>query len=339
MSVNALVIGDIHLSGQNLAESEIAVRDIIVESTKFKFDMIVFLGDICDKFQNVHTSVLRVMCDMVDQLKKASDAPIFFITGNHDRPNNQHYLTNEHPFHGISHLVTVVATEVVEYMIKGRKFLFVPYVPEQKFMQAIHDSGKSVDNSSCIFAHQTVKGAPLGGCVSETGDEWPESMPLVISGHIHGYCVVQPNWVYAGMAWQQHATDSTDRAIMHCVFGENGGNIKYNDEAWCTRIKLPSLPKKINVELTCDELKKFKPDKNAHTWIKLSGTSEEIQTVLKLARVRDLKTVHITVNRIVERDLYIESTKTQSFRAIVESAISDSHPHLMEHHKTIMSMV
>ena len=124
-NVNTLLIGDLHLSGQNIAESELAVNDIIREAGKGPFDMIVFLGDVCDKFQNVHTSVLRVMTHMIERLAKLN-VPLFIITGNHDRPNNQHYLTNEHPFHGVAHLATVVATGVYEYNIKGHKFLFVP---------------------------------------------------------------------------------------------------------------------------------------------------------------------------------------------------------------------
>jgi hypothetical protein len=123
------------------------------------------------------------------------------------------------------------------------------------------------------------------------------------------------------------------------VFGPRPDNdkwIKFKEDVWCHRIRLQSVPKKVNVELTCDELKKFKPDPTARTWIKLSGTSEEIQTVLKLAKVRDMKNVNITVNRISSGDLFIPSKERKSFVAIVEEAVTKSYPHLLEHHKSMV---
>ena len=345
--VDALVIGDIHLSGQNLFESQLAVNDIVKEAGKRPFDMVVFLGDICDKFQNVHVSVLRVMCNMVHDIKNTArtangdDVPIFFITGNHDRPNNQHYLTDEHPFHGISDIVTVVATCVVEHHLKGIKFLFAPYVPDGRLIEAIHDSGLSVDDTTCLFAHQTVRGAPLASCISETGDVWEEDMPLVISGHIHGYVAVQPNWLYAGMAWQQHPHDSSDRAILHCHFGQSPGNdwVKTNELVWHKRIQLSSVPKKMRIDMTCEDLKKYIPPANTYVQIRLSGTTEEIQTVLKLTRVRNFPdTVRIVINRLVDRDAFIP-VPTQSFASLVSDSIANNHPQLLEYHKEITKRV
>ena len=349
MTVNALVIGDIHLSGQNLAESLLVIQDIVHEACKYRhiLDMVVFLGDITDKFQNVHTSVLRVMVEMIQNIRlSVGQIPIYLIAGNHDRPNNQHYLTNEHPFHGLSEIATVVATEVIEVILKGHKFLFVPYVPDGRFIEAIHDSNKSLENTRTIFAHQTVKNAPLGSCLSDTGDEWDLSYPLVISGHIHGYCVVQPNWHYAGMCWQQHAHDSPDRAILLCHFGDSGDFIDetyvvVNNDICYTRIHLQSLPKKIRVDLTCDELKKYKVPNNVYLHIRLSGTSAEVQTVLKLAKVRALTRldcVRITINRLHEHDVYFE-TKSQSFESLISTSIATQYPHLMEHHKHIVELI
>lgn len=341
MGVTALVIGDLHLSGQNISETQLAASDIVRISRDHNTDFVVFLGDVLDKFQNVHISALRVMCDMFNELHTMGRT-VHVITGNHDRPNNQHYLTNEHPFHGIMNIATVAATSVTETVIKGHKFLFVPYVPDGRFLEAIKDSDKSIDNTTCIFAHQTFMGAHLGSCISETGDEWSSDKPLVISGHIHGYCVLQPNLVYAGACMQHGYSDSADRAILLCSWGGTGGE----DNHWVElegvrykRLPLPSIPRKLRIDMTCDELKLYKPVKNTLVQIRLSGTCAEIQTVLKLSKVRNFPdTVKITVNRQVEHDAFLE-TSIPKFGKLLHNAIIDSHPHLMEYHKRIERLV
>lgn len=343
--MNAIVIGDVHLSGNNLSESEVAVQDIVnyVSANKTSADVIVFLGDVCDKFQNLHISVLRVMNEMIRSIaNSAKDIPIYIIAGNHDRPNNQHYLTNEHPFHGLAGIPTVniVASQVLETTIKGFKLLFVPYVPEGRFEEAISDSNKSLSGTSCIFAHQTVFGAPLGSCKSETGDKWTEDKPLVISGHIHGYSVVYHNWIYAGMAWQQHYTDSPDRAIMLVRFGGKTLKNKANDVVSYDRYKLPSIPTKITVELTCEELKSYKLPKSADVCIKLSGTAEEIQAVLKLARVQNItKNARVVLNRVRNVADYEEDRlngNRETFRDMLERHIPK---YLSVYHKEILNDV
>lgn len=340
MGVTALVIGDLHLSGQNISETQLAASDIVNISRANCTDFVVFLGDVLDKFQNVHISALRVMCDMFTELH-AMDRVVHVIAGNHDRPNNQHYLTNEHPFHGIMNIATVAATSVTEASIKGHKFLFVPYVPDGRFLEAISDSGKSIDDTTCIFAHQTFLGAHLGSCISETGDEWSSDKPLVISGHIHGYSILQSNLVYAGACMQHGYSDSPDRAILLCSWGET-----VVDKQWVElegvqykRLHLPSIPRKLRIDMTCDELKMYKPVKNTLVQIRLSGTCAEIQTVLKLSKVRNFPdTVKITINRQIEHDAFLE-TNIPKFRNLLHDAIVDSHPHLMEYHKRIERLV
>lgn len=334
----ALIIGDLHLSGTNLSETQLACRDIVNVAQHLEIDMIVFLGDVFDKFQNIHVATLRVMTDMVIELKRK--APVIIITGNHDRINNQEYLTNNHPFHGIQELpnVHVAATRVIDFTHGTNRFMFVPYVPDGMFRKAI-DEHYDIEKEQfvAIFAHQTFKGVNFGHHVSETGDEWPETNPLVISGHIHGYHIFKQNIIYAGACMQHHASDSDDRAVMYCYFNETDvTTIVHNAQLTYRRIRLDSVPRKYVLEMTCEQLRKYKPKaQNDIVHIHLSGTATDIKTTLKLASVQKLPpNIKISVRRQAdhESELKLIAPK-QSFMDFIELGMCDS---LRDFHKTVV---
>ena len=77
------------------------------------------------------------------------------------------------------------------------KFLFVPYVPPGRFVEALETykniNWKDVD---CIFAHQEFYGCKMGAILSEEGDKWESKWPLVVSGHIHSRQWINKNIYY-----------------------------------------------------------------------------------------------------------------------------------------------
>jgi isoleucyl-tRNA synthetase len=55
-------------------------------------------------------------------------APTFLIIGNHDRPNNSVFLTNEHTFNSMKQWEnTYVVDKVTDITLKDKRFIFVSY--------------------------------------------------------------------------------------------------------------------------------------------------------------------------------------------------------------------
>ena len=135
--ISVLVIGDPHFKVGNVQESEEMVKKLIELAKEKKPTFIVCLGDILHRHETIHVSPLMRAEEMIRLLSEIS--PTFLIIGNHDRPNNSNYLTNEHPFNAMKKWNnTYIVDKVVDTTIKNKRFLFVPYVPPGKFMDALN---------------------------------------------------------------------------------------------------------------------------------------------------------------------------------------------------------
>ena len=97
--VKVLCIGDPHIKVNNMLESEQMLEKLIEITNEKKPDFIVCLGDVLDRHSNIHVSCLMMAEKMVDKL--SSLCPFYLLVGNHDRPNNSNFLTNEHPFNAM----------------------------------------------------------------------------------------------------------------------------------------------------------------------------------------------------------------------------------------------
>ena len=317
--MKVLAIGDLHVSASNLAEVLPVVADIVEQVRVLKPDSVVVLGDVFDKFQNVHVSCLRVVTQFLLDLLDECPGEVWVLVGNHDRPNNTHFLTDEHPFHGLQKTsrLHIVATAVV----RAGQCLYVPYVPDGRFHEAIDAGGHDLVGVKCVFAHQMWMGLNLGSHVSETGDEWPEGAPMLINGHIHGYQRFQPNLVCAGASWQILSSDSNDRALLIVDVGE---------EVTYRRVRLPNAPRKVTLDLTCEELRNWKrPNANDQVHIKLYGTLADIQTTLK--HVKLPAGVRVSTHRAASAHAGWAPAAHATFEQHVREAIKHN-PALLEHH-------
>jgi len=142
-------------------------------------------------------------------------AKTYLIIGNHDRPDNSNYLTEDHAFNAFKSVVgiTIVDKGLVE-TINGFNLAFVPYVPPGKFRDAYEQIvGKtSID---MVFAHQEFRGCKLNeltGTTSSIGDVWSLEMPPVISGHIHNKHILG-NVFYVGTPVQENRSENPDKGI------------------------------------------------------------------------------------------------------------------------------
>src|SRR5436305_10563098 len=179
--ITVLVIGDPHFKISNVCDTDLMVESIIRIATERHPDIIVVLGDILDRHENIHVSPLTRSIKFLTSLMTI--APTYALIGNHDLKNNKQFLSDEHPFTALKFLpgITIVDTTILT-IIKNQTFVFVPYVPPGRFEEALNKCD-NWQTATCIFAHQEFKGAQMGAIVSTEGDSWLTSQPYVASGH------------------------------------------------------------------------------------------------------------------------------------------------------------
>lgn len=281
-TVTCFVIGDPHIKSTNIPDVILMCKQIIDKIKKAKPDFIVCLGDVLDRHELIHVKPLEHATSFIYDMSLL--APTYVIIGNHDRPNNSNFMTTEHPFNALKlwHNTFVIDT-TKEFFIKDRRFVFVPYVPPGRFMEALEHIKTPLDDTTCIFAHQEFRNAKMGAIVSTEGDEWDLEYPMVISGHIHDYDELQENILYTGTPIQHSFGDKDNKCCILASFESFDLTIK----------KIPlSLPKKRIIHISCKELSEYTiPPKIINDQLKIvvSGTTAEIQTIIKFPKIKEFQ--------------------------------------------------
>lgn len=369
-----LTIGDPHFKVDNTLETDILKNSIVSYLTKNEIDMVVVMGDILDRFGNIKTDPLCRAVDFLKSIRQCTQAYLYILIGNHDRINNQDFLTSLHPFtavKGWDKTVVVDISRVDTFSTKsGDKFLlsFVPYVPPGKFNLALQESGviipqasstsslssssvtsssstslpeKSLiqlSNISCIFAHQEAKNAKMGAVVSSSGDEWPLNFPLCISGHVHDYDELQPNFIYIGAPYQQSFGDKTGKTISLFSFSpqnlkntesktqiDNSTNVETSQRTEDSkspkfinmrminheRITLP-IPSKSIVRITSEQLIKYEAPPNTHIKLIIDGEPAVVRSILQTSNGLKLQN-----NPLIKISIQNKS-KTESVSSVIE---------------------
>jgi len=258
-----LAIGDPHFKLDNVIETEAMIKDILQIANDVKPDYIACLGDTLDRFANIHVSPLVRATSFLRQLSTIS--PLILLIGNHDRPNNNVYCTEQHPFTSLKQWCN---TTVVDTPVRIGCILAIPYVPPGRFNEAVNTVG--LDGIKLVLAHQEFKGANMGPIVSVAGDEWDQRNPVVVSGHIHDYQWLQPNIVYVGTPIQHGYGDKTDKGVS--VF-------TINDDIMETRYPLPSVPIKLTVTISPTQLASYQPPPNTLVKLIVKGTKQDIRLI------------------------------------------------------------
>ena len=330
--MKVLCIGDIHVKVSNVPEIDEMTDKLINLTKERRPDFIVIMGDVLDRHATIHVSCLMRAEKIVLELSKL--APTFVLVGNHDRPNNSNFLTDEHPFNAMKLWPnTYIIDKVYSYIfsmdqsssyIQVRednlansdeyRFIFAPYVPPKRFMEALNtlntmnlpttDENSVFDKTSAIFAHQEIINAKMGAFLSTEGDEWPLSNPLLISGHIHDYDNLQPNMIYVGVPLMHSFGDRPDKTVSLFTFNsKNNCNINCNNSEWNQeRIDL-GLIKKTTIYLTAEQLINYSPNnpndtkdtKDKMVKLVVKGDEAEIKTIAKLDKIQELKKIGVKV--------------------------------------------
>lgn len=271
--MRVLAIGDCHFKTSNGPATEAMTQALWSLVEERKPDFVVVLGDTLDRHESIHVQPLARAVTFLEGL--AQRAPTYLLIGNHDRPNNSDFLSPFHPFLGLEHTPNLtIAANVVAREIQGELFLFVPYVPPGRFREALATCDVDYQKARAIFAHQEFRGAKMGAIISQTGDVWGVDEPLVISGHIHDYDLLQPNIIYTGTPLQHAFGDREDKTVSLFTFSSSMEQ---------ERIDL-RLPRKKIIRLPVADFIRFTltaPPENTELKIIVSGSNSDLKSLLK----------------------------------------------------------
>ena len=274
--VKILTIGDPHFKKTNIPDCELLISRLETLIKKECPKYIVILGDVLDTHETIDESALNKAYDLIHMCK--SYAFTYILVGNHDYRNNSQFLTENHWMNGVKEWENCIVVDKV-FMIES--FMFVPYVPDGRFIEALETylEKEMWKKMTAIFCHQEFLGCKMGAFISEKGDKWEETSPFIISGHIHQQQQPQPNIYYTGSSLQN-------------AFGESDRNIiaifewKEKTTPIIKEIDL-DLPRKKILYMDMEKVDDYKIDStrdNTKIKLTLTGNTEEFKLFKKSKR-------------------------------------------------------
>ena len=275
-----LVIGDEHFENKNDSETTQMCDSIYRIVLEHKPNIIVSLGDSLHQHSNIHMAPLRKATNFFHRLSQMCEH-LYILIGNHDRPNNMTFLTDESPFLACKMWPNTTVVDKV-YTDEENKLVFVPYVPNGRFMEALKTVNIDENNISdykLYFAHQEFKGCKMGAIMSLNGDEWNPSWPMCISGHIHEYQMPQDNLLYPGTPIQLGYGTPPSKGVLLFTLGEEIKNENF--------LEL-NVARKVIVHLTPEQLLKYKLPDNTYVKLICKGDSKTIREITKMENVAEL---------------------------------------------------
>ena len=268
-----LCVGDIHIKPSNLSFVKLLTDRIILEISNSSPDFVVFLGDLSDSHEKIHTQCLNAIQSLLNKVSKA--CPTFALIGNHDIISPNLFLTKEHPFGTFD---IEGRLQIIDKPIQAGAMLFVPYVPAGRFKEAL--SGIDMTPFKIVFAHQEFLGCKFNGQESSVGDHW--DLPIqVVSGHIHEKQSVGMVY-YTGTPYQTNFGESANKSIALVELNEMTGSIAIQE------IYL-GMPQKITEHLDITEARKFEIPENTDLRLTISGTHDQIAAFKKGTKAQELE--------------------------------------------------
>jgi len=327
-----IAIGDPHFQVNNVAETIEFIKKIKLLVKQLSPDFVVVLGDLLHTHEKIHTVPFNLATKFLISLSKV--VKVYLLIGNHDYCNNQQFLTENHPFNSFKKINNIVICDkVICDTIDGCKFVFTPYVPPDRFEEALttlEETGETWIDANCIFAHQEFYGCRFNPTTCSTnGDIWPEEYPMVISGHIHDQQWLQKNIYYVGSSMQHSYGESGNKTIVMLEFP------KFK----LIKIDLEMRKKRI-IYVKIEDIKKINVDeKRTSTKLVITGTPEQIKTFRKTGEYKNLsRNDNIMISflpksnekqcNIIHGDT-INNTKKSIFE-IMETLVDKNNKYLMD---------
>lgn len=297
-----LCVGDLHWKKDNADVSDLVASKILNIVTEKNPQMVVLLGDILHSHERIDLGPFNRATKFIETL--ATKTTVVLVIGNHERPTNNTYLTEEHAFVSLKGKKNIhIADKVLSIKLKIGKsrirFVFVPYVPVGKFHDALQELDDKIEHDPphCIFAHQEFKGAKSGNFVSLRGDIWDEDLPLIITGHYHTFQQPQKNIIYPGTPYQMSYADNSKKGVLLCEFQvDQPPNISF--------LTMKILEKK-QIHISADEVDDFVPPVGIDCRIVVGGKVEDIRALQasgKLDKFRGQPNLHLGLSVIAENE-------------------------------------
>jgi len=316
-----LVIGDTHFKVSDIKDCRLMSDRIIEQANLLKPDIVVFLGDLHDDHERIHSSVLTSISEMLlDSLK---DREVYAIVGNHDLINNSVFLEPKHPY------VSLKTTDVniIDYPCiitrEGFTFSMVPYVAPGRFKEALgHIPGWEM--SDMIFAHQEFRDAKMGAISSLIGDIYEPNLPPVVSGHIHERDQLTSNILYIGVPRDTAYGSNSKKTISLFTFLNENGRKVYTEDL----IDL-GLPRKLTFNMTVEDAKKFEAKENVLARINIIDTLENISAFKKSKEYKDLEKKAKIVPKPTDTYIINSELKRRSYLDILKEECEKDSPEVL----------
>ena len=328
------VIGDLHFREKKLIQATEFTEKFFPILSKNKPDFIVILGDILDTNNISRIESFIFAYDFFEKCSRIANT--FVLIGNHDYMNEKQFLTDKHFFVPLKKYENIVVVDnIVNYKFsENLLFTFVPYVPPNRFKEALISSEIDWELSTCIFAHQEFKGSvPFGICE----EEWDVDYPLVISGHIHEHKKFQDNLFYTGSSMQIKCDENPDKKVWLFEFQEDG-------EYKVTDFDL-NLSKIVKRNITIEEIENldfsdFDFKKNNYVF-HIPATKDQI-TIFKKSDVynflkKNCKVFFILVDENNENNEDIEIIEHDNFEKVLLSLLDKKPEKIKECYSEILS--
>jgi DNA repair exonuclease SbcCD nuclease subunit len=274
-----LAIGDPHFMLSNLSETKRYTKKIVSLIKSEAPDLVVVLGDVFHTHEKKHILVEK---EVTYFLKNISNlVTVYLLVGNHDMINSQQFLTTNHAFSAYKYWDNlIVCDKPLKLVLNDKLFIFTPFTPPGKLFEAL-DTLDNWKSSDCVFAHQEIHNCYFNPTtLSEHGDKWDESFPMLISGHIHDEQWIGKNVYYPGSSMQHGYSENSEKIVCLATFEDS-------KIPTIERYDLGMKRKKI-VYIDIGDLDSFKIPNDETIKLVIKGTPEEIKTIRKRKDYHDL---------------------------------------------------
>ena len=316
-TTRVLAIGDPHLRVDHLQEAEEYIAKMVTLVREHQPDFVVLLGDVLHCHERLHTSALNRAYQLIQDISAL--CPVFVLVGNHDYINNSQFLTEHHWMNAMKQWPQVTVVDKVHTVVwHERLFVFCPYVYPGRFKEALNTVFNWTDGA-LIFCHQEFKGCKMGAIVSEEGDEWETTAPMVVSGHVHDKQWVGQNVYYTGSSAQHAFGESHDKTVALITLSESD-HIPVHIEEIPTRLTSKQIVYH-SIQDVYHGRVMVRPSSNTHVRLTLSGTQEEFKAFRKSHHYKSLVDQGV---KVVFRPSQLDTTTTNNNNNInTESKLSD----------------
>lgn len=289
--IKIIAVGDPHFKAENIQEENMFIERMVELVDREKPHAIILMGDLLHWHEKLHTLALNKVCEFIDLMRQK--APTFVLVGNHDLINNQQFCTTTN--HWMVALkewknVTIVDIPLFHAITNGDNtvnIFLTPFVPPGRLEEALKTTEldyTDADTVHCIFAHQEFRGVKFGCGESEEGDPWPDTYPLVISGHIHNKHWLQKNIYYCGSSMQHSFSEFGDNTIPIITFDNDGTRDIIEHDL--------GLPRKKTIHTDLQGLEDMKTDddkkRNDKIRVNVTCSVEEFKSLKKSKKFKEL---------------------------------------------------